>query len=210
MDLCEVSWRVCMVDRVLPMPLHAVVFRTCHWPQSNIWGVAGRPLIMYRKLETDLNVLDSFWFHKSKKSKSKTFLSPSRCLRSCCSRCCSHGRFRDRGLVGGSKRGRRGKRNTTNVEKDLGRTWLAKLEWGERKFRKREGEPRDRNRRWMMMNHYDYDGSSLPPKPKNTKNMFPFLGEGKERAYNALPNWKRPTSKWQLVHIRCERKEFWK
>jgi len=45
----------------------------------------------------------------------------------------------------------------------------------------------------MMMNHYDYDGSSLPEnfRPRNgTKNMFSFLGEGKERAYNALSNWK--------------------
>ena len=34
-----------------------------------------------------------------KGSKSETCLSQSRCVRSCCSRCCSPGRFRDRGLV---------------------------------------------------------------------------------------------------------------
>ena len=34
-----------------------------------------------------------------KRSSGETFLSQSRCLRSCGSRCCSPGRFRDRGLV---------------------------------------------------------------------------------------------------------------
>ena len=146
MDSCEVSWRVCMVDRVLPMPLHAVVFRTCHWPLSNIWGFAGRPLIMYRKLETDLNVLDSFWFHNSKKilRGNISISKPMQCLRSCCSRCCSPGRFRDRGLVVAAAAKGKTCKNPQEMLRDLG------LERGERKLGKRQGESRDRNR-WVIM-----------------------------------------------------------
>ena len=54
-------------------------------------------------------------------------------------------------------------------------------------------------------------GHLLPPKltgPGMEPKKIPLLGEGKERAYNALPYWKHPTSKWQLLNI--QRKEFWK
>ena len=68
--------------------------------KPNIWGFAGCPLIMHRKPKTDLHVFDSTI---PKRSKIKTFLSQSRCLRSCCSRCFGSGRFRDRGLVVAAK-----------------------------------------------------------------------------------------------------------
>ena len=43
---------------------------------------------------------------------------------------------------------------------------LAVFGWQNWKLGKERENPesRDRNRRWMMMNDYDYDGSSLPPK----------------------------------------------
>ena len=54
----------------------------------------------------------------------------------------------------GSKR----QKNTTNVKKDLGRICKTESSGKERE------NPRDRNRRWMMMNDYDYDGSFVPPR----------------------------------------------
>ena len=53
------------------MPFQCPCMRTCHWPPSNIWGFAGRLLIVHRKLKTDPHVClsDSFWFHNAKKIK---------------------------------------------------------------------------------------------------------------------------------------------
>ena len=92
-----------------------------------------------------------------KRSSGETFLSQSRCLRSCGSRCCSPGRFRDRGLVAAVAA--KGNKHAKTHKKCWERSWpylVGKTESSQ--------ESRDRNRGWMMMNDHDHDGSSLPPK----------------------------------------------
>ena len=107
-----------------------------HPQQSELMVFAGSPLIVHRRLQKDLHVFDSAI---PKRSKSKRFLSRSRCLRSCCSRCCSPGRFRDRGLVVAAKSKNTQKPQET-LRRTFGRIWFARVEWGEQKPRKREGE----------------------------------------------------------------------
>ena len=54
------------------------------------------------------------------------------------------------GCGSGSKR-QKMQKPARNVEKALGRIWFAKLEWIERKLWKRQGESRERNRKWVIM-----------------------------------------------------------
>ena len=130
----EFSW---WID-ALPMPLHDVVLTTikhlgfCWTSADNVPKTRNRPALSVRAFDSTF----------PKKSESKT--SQSRCLRSCCSRCCSPGRFRESGLVVAAAAQGKTCKNPQEMLRDLG------LEPGERKLGKRQGESRDRNR-WVIM-----------------------------------------------------------